>query len=121
MVRRPRCVQSPPRAHRAAFTLIELLVVISIIAILVAILLPALSGARRTAQLVQCKSRLRQQQITFYAYAADYDQRLPLAKVFEWERYTYPELAAADFIQTWTFHPCFAVRRWSRRRCRNIS
>lgn len=60
-----------------AFTLIELLVVISIIALLVAILLPALGGARRAAEQAQCASNMRQSWTLFNVYAADYKGFLP--------------------------------------------
>lgn len=58
---------------RAGFTLIELLVVISIIALLIAILLPALGAARQSADAVVCKSRMRQIAIGWQFYADDND------------------------------------------------
>ncbi len=59
------------------FTLIELLVVISIIALLVGILLPALGAARRTAQSVQCLSRERQMGVAMFVYADQNDGSAP--------------------------------------------
>jgi len=64
--------------NRKAFTLIELLVVISIIALLVGILLPALGAARRTAQDVKCASNMRQQMVGVFGYSTDNRGILPI-------------------------------------------
>ena len=59
------------KKYQYGFTLIELLVVVSIIALLIAILMPVLGRARHSAQVMQCLSNIRQMQIAQQAYMTD--------------------------------------------------
>ena len=64
-----------PFTNRRGFTLIELLVVISIIALLIAILLPALGSARQAADSIKCMAQIRQVAQGAMIFAEDNDER----------------------------------------------
>ncbi len=63
--------------RRPSFTLIELLVVVAIIAILAALLLPALNKARERSKIIACRSQLKQVGLATYCYINDYSDYMP--------------------------------------------
>ncbi len=132
---RPR---SENNAHQG-FTLIELLVVIAIIAILAAMLLPALAKAKERSYRASCQSNLHQQGIALQIYAGDCNNKLPDLRyapfttrpptavgLWPWDISTNftdamiasggsqnifycPSYAAWNNTNTWNFNPTFRI------------
>ena len=72
-----RRTRTKARLPRSGFTLIELLVVISIIAVLMSLLLPAVMKARGAARLTQCTSRMRNMSVAMHTHANAHNGALP--------------------------------------------
>jgi len=94
---------APARVN--AFTLIELLVVIAIVAVLAALLLPALQGARDRARNINCVNNVRQLTIMLWSYTDDNAQVTPLAATNSYDYGSWRPTLAAYANHNLNAHP----------------
>ncbi len=99
------------KSARTGFTLVELLVVIGIIALLISILLPALSKARQSAQRIRCMSNLRQLYMACQFYSLDNHEIVPIGfnyrknlGMYLWDP-GYPAGSNPRFLQLGLLYP----------------
>ncbi|MFI4883077.1 MAG: type II secretion system protein [Phycisphaerales bacterium JB064] len=102
-------VHRPGRDLRAkGFTLIELLVVIAIIALLIGILLPALGSARLLGYQAVSLSNVRQLQVAFFNYKADFNDNIPMKMSWRnggiggWCTWSYGGKDASEYYRTYS-------------------
>lgn len=92
-----------PLKNTAAFTLIELLVVIAIIAILAAMLLPALAGAKEKAKRTACKNNMRQCILAIHMYGMDNNDKVPPSRdnqaAFAWHSIRVSSATWSNLVQ----------------------
>jgi prepilin-type N-terminal cleavage/methylation domain-containing protein/prepilin-type processing-associated H-X9-DG protein len=100
-VKFPSCARESEAAMRQkknGFTLVELLIVVGIIAVLIALLLPALGKARRAARALQCSNQVRNLWYGFYFYANANDGWLPYGRFENYNNNSGMDLSWDDML-----------------------